>query len=117
MNLIDYRLQFYHKKTLLSIAFQRTGTFFIPCGEDYCFFHMMIQFICDFPDCLLIGIRNTPPVTASLITGMEPILNPMLVAAFYGERITMLSLAGCVIVVCTVLLYNVWLAKGKQPEG
>ncbi|MBQ6720628.1 MAG: EamA family transporter [Clostridia bacterium] len=29
-----------------------------------------------------IGIQHTPPVTASLITGMEPILNPLLVAAF-----------------------------------
>lgn len=65
-----------------------------------------------------IGIRNTPPVTASLITGMEPILNPLLVAAFYGERITALSVVGCVIVVCTVLMYNVWLAKRKKPaEG
>ncbi len=57
-----------------------------------------------------IGIRNTPPVTASLITGMEPILNPLLVAAFYGERITALSVAGCVIVVCSILGYNLWLA-------
>jgi len=65
-----------------------------------------------------IGIRNTPPVTASLITGMEPILNPLLVAAFYGERITALSVVGCVIVVCTVLMYNVWLAKRKKSaEG
>ena len=62
-----------------------------------------------------IGIRNTPPVTASLITGMEPILNPLLVAAFYGERITALSVAGCVIVVCSILGYNVWLARrGKS---
>ena len=62
---------------------------------------------------LSIGIRNTPPVTASLITGLEPILNPLLVAVFYGERITALSIAGAVIVVCTVLGYNVWLARRK----
>ena len=60
-----------------------------------------------------IGIRNTPPVTASLITGMEPIMNPLLVAAFYGERITALSVVGSVIVVCSILAYNIWLAKGK----
>lgn len=60
-----------------------------------------------------IGIKNTPPVTASLITGLEPILNPLLVAVFYGERITALSIAGAVIVVCTVLGYNVWLARRK----
>ena len=61
-----------------------------------------------------IGIRHTPAVTASLITGMEPILNPLLVAAFYGERITTLSVIGCVIVVCSILGYNLWLAKGKR---
>ena len=62
-----------------------------------------------------IGIRSTPPVTASLITGMEPIMNPLLVAAFYGETITALSVAGCVIVVFSILGYNLWLAK-KQKD-
>ena len=62
-----------------------------------------------------IGIRQTPPVTASLITGLEPILNPLLVAAFYGERITPLAIAGSVIVVCSILGYNAWLA-GRAPD-
>lgn len=61
-----------------------------------------------------IGIRNTPPVTASLITGMEPIMNPLLVAAFYGETITALSVVGCVIVFCSILGYNLWLAKKQR---
>ena len=61
-----------------------------------------------------IGIRNTPPVTASLITGLEPVLNPLLVAAFYGERVFGLPVAGCVVVVCSILAYNVWLAKQKS---
>ena len=60
-----------------------------------------------------IGIRNTPAVTASLITGMEPIMNPLLVAVFYGETITTLSVIGCVIVVCSILGYNLWLAKTR----
>ena len=64
-----------------------------------------------------IGIRNTPPVTASLITGMEPIMNPLLVAAFYGETITALSVAGCVIVVCSILAYNLWLAKKQKDRA
>ncbi len=54
-----------------------------------------------------IGIQRTPPVTASLITGMEPILNPLLVAAFYGERVTLLSVIGSVIVVCSIMAYNI----------
>ena len=65
---------------------------------------------------LSIGIRKTPPVTASLITGLEPIMNPLLVAAFYGERVTALSVIGCVIVVLTIMAYNVWLAKGREGK-
>jgi drug/metabolite transporter (DMT)-like permease len=58
-----------------------------------------------------IGIRNTPPVTASLITGLEPILNPLLVAVFYGETVSTLSVIGSVIVVFTIMAYNSILAR------
>ncbi len=58
-----------------------------------------------------IGIEHTPPVTASLITGMEPILNPLLVAAFYRERVSALSMIGSVIVVSSIIAYNVWLSR------
>ena len=61
-----------------------------------------------------IGIRHTPPVTASLITGMEPIMNPLLVAAFYGEEVSVLSVIGSVIVVCSILAYNLWYARQKE---
>ena len=64
-----------------------------------------------------IGIRRTPPVTASLITGLEPIMNPLWVAAFYGERVTPLAIAGAVIVVCSILAYNIWLAKKGGASG
>ena len=58
-----------------------------------------------------IGIKNTPPVTASLITGLEPIMNPLLVAVFYGETVSTLSIIGLVIVVCTIMVYNFLLAR------
>ena len=61
-----------------------------------------------------IGIRHTQAVTASLITGMEPIMNPLLVAAFYGEQVSALAVTGAVIVVCSILAYNVWLAWRKR---
>ena len=61
------------------------------------------------------GIKRTPPVTASLITGMEPVMNPLWVAVFYGERLSLLSAAGSVIVIGSIVLYNVWMAK-KAPE-
>ena len=60
-----------------------------------------------------LGIQHTPAVTASLITGMEPIMNPLLVAAFYRETVTPLSIVGSLIVVCSILGYNVWMARRK----
>ena len=62
------------------------------------------------------GIKRTPPVTASLITGLEPVLNPTWVALFYGERIAPLALMGGVIVVGGILCYNVILARGGTGE-
>ena len=65
-----------------------------------------------------IGIRHTPPVTASLITGMEPILNPLLVAAFYGEAVSALSVVGSIIVVFSILACNLQLARSRpEPSG
>ena len=63
------------------------------------------------------GIRHTPAVTASLLTGMEPILNPLLVALFYGERVSTLSVIGAVIVVCSILAYNILLSRKKESGG
>ncbi|MBR6405047.1 MAG: EamA family transporter [Lachnospiraceae bacterium] len=64
------------------------------------------------------GIKRTPPVTASLITGLEPILNPLWVALFYHERVTVLAVIGAVIVVGSIIAYNVIMAKkGKQEAG
>ena len=52
------------------------------------------------------GLEHTPAVTASLTAAIEPILNPVLVAIFYGEMISSLSLVGAVIVVVGVIAYN-----------
>ncbi len=53
------------------------------------------------------GLKTTPPVTASLVSGIEPVLNPILVAAFYHETVGPLSLVGAVIVLASILVYNV----------
>ena len=66
--------------------------------------------------CLTIGLRTTPPVTASLVSGIEPVLNPVLVALFYGEVMGPLSFLGAVIVVGGVVGYNVLLTKRKGKE-
>mgnify|MGYP001090123142 CR=1 FL=1 len=52
------------------------------------------------------GLKTTPAVTASLISGIEPVLNPILVAVFYHETIGPLSLAGAIIVVVSIIIYN-----------
>lgn len=56
------------------------------------------------------GLKTTPPVTASLVSGIEPVLNPILVAVFYHEMIGPIALVGAMIVVGSVVLYNVILA-------
>ena len=61
------------------------------------------------------GLVITPSVTASLISGIEPVLNPLLVAVFYGEMLTPLSLVGAAIVFLSVIGYN--LLRLKQAEA
>ena len=56
---------------------------------------------------LTIGLRTTPPVTASLVSGIEPIMNPILVALFYGETMGTFAVIGAVIVILGVVIYNV----------
>lgn len=52
------------------------------------------------------GTKYTDPVTASIINALEPILNPVLVAVFYGEMLGKWSLVGAVIVICGIMYYN-----------
>lgn len=56
---------------------------------------------------LCIGLKTTPPVTASLISGIEPVLNPILVAIFYKEAIGAYAMVGAAIVIGGVVAYNV----------
>ena len=53
------------------------------------------------------GLKTTPAVTASLVSGVEPVLNPILVALFYREPIGPLALAGAAIVLISVMTYNI----------
>ena len=62
------------------------------------------------------GLKTTPPVTASLVSGIEPVLNPILVAVFYHEMIGPIALVGAMVVVGSVVLYNVILARQSTME-
>ena len=63
---------------------------------------------------MCIGLRTTPAVTASLISGIEPVLNPILVALFCREPVGPMALAGAAIVVISVVGYNV--LRGRRTE-
>lgn len=51
------------------------------------------------------------PVTASLTSTIEPLLNPILVAIVVGETIGPLSIFGAVLVVGAATAYNVYAAR------
>lgn len=60
---------------------------------------------------LAIGLKTTPPVMASLVSGIEPVLNPILVAVFCHETMGSFALIGAAIVVVGVVGYNVLQAR------
>ncbi len=61
---------------------------------------------------LTVGLKTTSSITASLVTGIEPVLNPVLVAVFYHEYMGVISVIGACIVIVGVVGYNV--LKEKQ---
>ncbi len=66
--------------------------------------------------CLAEGLVGTPPVAASLISMIEPVLNPILAAIIVHERLGTLALIGAGIVIIGSLLYNVLKEYLKQKE-
>lgn len=65
---------------------------------------------------LSLALDHISPVTASLTSTIEPILNPVFVAVFVGETIGPLSLVGAAIVVCAATAYNVYTAKMRPSS-
>ncbi len=65
--------------------------------------------------CFSTGIQEVTPVTASLIAGIEPVLNPILVAVVLHETITPLAGVGGLVVLVTIMAYNVLGARGTSP--
>ena len=60
------------------------------------------------------GLQTVSAITASLTSAIEPILNPLLVAFFWGEMISPLSLVGALIVVIGIIGYNLIKIKGER---
>lgn len=66
----------------------------VQIGLGYLFFTMSLDYL--------------PALPASLMSGLEPILNPILVAVFYPEEhLTVFALLGAAVVLVTIVAYNV----------
>ena len=66
---------------------------------------------------LTVGLKTTSSITASLVTGIEPVLNPVLVAVFYHEYMGVFSVIGACIVIVGVVGYNVLKEKQQARIG
>lgn len=68
---------------------------------------------------LTLGLQYAKPITASLVAGIEPILNPVLVALVVGETLSPLSLVGGGVVFVSVMTYNLLCLRQekKQPTA
>lgn len=57
------------------------------------------------------GLDSVSPVTASLTSTIEPIVNPILAAVVLGETLSPLCAVGAVLVIGAATVYNVWCAR------
>ena len=62
-----------------------------------------------------IGLRlGISPVRANLVSAIEPVLNPAWVSLFYGENMTGLSIVGFIVVLVSIVFFN--LMPKKSPK-
>ena len=61
-----------------------------------------------------IGIKTTPALLACLITALEPTLNPVWVALATPERPGRFALAGGVVIIATIVLYNIRVERAAR---
>lgn len=69
-------------------------------------FQMGIAYVC-----FCAGLKRVKPVSGVLISGVEPVMNPLLVAIFVGEVISPIAAVGGALVLVTVMVYNILLVK------
>ena len=56
---------------------------------------------------LTVGLKHCEALSGSLVASIEPVLNPILVAIFYGEYVSLRAIVGAIIVIGTICLYNI----------
>ena len=55
---------------------------------------------------LALGLKSASPTAAAILENLEPVLNPIWVFLFLGERPDVTGLAGCALVLLTVTAYS-----------
>ena len=55
---------------------------------------------------MALATKNTEALTVSLVSYIEPILNPIWVVLFYGESISLITILGIIIVMGTIVYYT-----------
>ena len=65
---------------------------------------------------LTVGLKHCEALSGSLVASIEPVLNPILVAVFYGEYVSSKAIIGAVIVIGTICIYNIIRMK-KNPNN
>lgn len=66
--------------------------------------------------CFAKGIRTVSALRANFITMTEPVMAPLWTFLFLGEQVGALSLAGCAVVIVTLIVYNVSAAKEEDKS-
>jgi drug/metabolite transporter (DMT)-like permease len=64
-----------------------------------------------------ISIKSTPPLTASLIAVLEPLLSPLWVMIATGEKPGVYAIIGGAVVLAAVAAYNVISARRSRTEA
>jgi drug/metabolite transporter (DMT)-like permease len=65
---------------------------------------------------LSVGLKYADPIPASLVASIEPVLNPILVALFYHEHMGINTIIGGLIVIVSIVVYNVQTLKNEEKK-
>lgn len=98
---------------LMGLPFLLQETDFGPANLITVFLLGTLQFGCAYVF-LDMGLNYVQPVAASLISMIEPIMNPILVALFYHETMGPMALVGAAIVLGSATVYNVLSIKAQE---
>jgi drug/metabolite transporter (DMT)-like permease len=64
-----------------------------------------------------IAVRHISPLTCSLISAFEPLLNPFWVFLFNGEAPGFFALIGGVVVVSSIITWTIWSSKSSMSSA